>query len=110
MAERGMAHYVRLVWLGWLIAFAYVSSQCTSGFVEQRLAASIIIPYGLRFVKRGGREWAGGCVKVLVLPGVCERCMNMLNSPVYKGLFDILPLLSKMVRYYKLRGIVTIYC
>lgn len=45
----------------------------------------------------------GDCVKVLVLPGTCEQSVNMLNTPVYKGFFDFLPLLSKMVRYYKLR-------
>ena len=43
----------------WLTTFVYVSSQCTRGFVEQRLAASIIIPYGFDFVKRGGGEWGG---------------------------------------------------
>lgn len=52
----------------------------------------------------------GDCVKVLVLPWGCERYVNMLNAPVYMDLFDILTILSKIVRYYKLRGVVTIYC
>lgn len=41
-------------------------------------------------------------MEVLGLLPACERSVNMLNMPLFYAVFDILPLLSKMVCLYKL--------